>query len=53
MLQGEYQSCESIMTLAELDLIGLAVPAFSIAESYETLIRRERRRRSAQETLIR
>ena len=52
-LQGEYQSCESIMTLAELDLIGLVVPAFSIAESYETLIRREHRRRSAQETLIR
>lgn len=39
-LQEEYESCDSIITLAESHKIRLVIPAFSIAEPYEVLARR-------------
>ena len=51
--QEESGSCDSILALAESGAIELAMPAFSIAESYETLTRRSRRRNEYRERLNR
>ncbi|MCC2961135.1 PIN domain-containing protein [Massilia sp. IC2-278] len=46
LLQEEGASCEAILHLAETAAIKIAVPAFSLGEPYETLVRRHRERRA-------
>ena len=43
-LQEEHGCCSELLGLAESDAIGLALPAFSIGEPYETLVRRSKKR---------
>ena len=43
-LQEEHGCCSELLGLAESDAIGLALPAFSIGEPYETLGRRSKKR---------
>jgi predicted nucleic acid-binding protein len=43
-LQEEYESCNHLIILAESHKIKLVVPAFSIAEPYDVLVRRSRQR---------
>ena len=45
LLQEESASCEAILQLAENGAIKLAMPAFSLGEPYETLVRRHGERR--------
>jgi len=45
LVQEDSTSCEAILQLAETGAIMLAVPAFSLGEPYETLVRRHRERR--------
>ena len=52
-LQEEHESCEAILSYAREDKIDLAIPAFSIAEPYETWIRRHIRRSDLQRQLAR
>ena len=44
-LQEEHGCCSELLGLAESDAIGLALPAFSIGEPYETLVRRSKKRK--------
>jgi hypothetical protein len=44
LVQEQYESCDQIMSLAESGQVRLVVPAFSIAETSETLYRRRRER---------
>lgn len=44
LVQEQHASCEAILALCETGSAKLALPAFCIAESYETLIRRAHRR---------
>lgn len=44
LLQEQSRSCEEILGLAEDERIQLVVPAYSLIEPYETLIRREKDR---------
>ena len=44
LLQEEHDSCDAIIMLAETRDIELVVPAFSLAEPYEALVRRSRQR---------
>lgn len=50
-LRRDHQDAERLLELAEAGAIRLAVPAFSLAEPYETLTRRAKRRQSIQEQL--
>jgi predicted nucleic acid-binding protein len=43
-MQEQYESCNRILSLCEAGSTNLVLPAFCIAESYETLIRRANRR---------
>lgn len=43
-LQEEHESCDAIIGFAESGSIQLAIPAFSLAEPYEVLVRRDRQR---------
>jgi len=43
-VQEEHESCEQIIELCEAQSAALVLPGFCIAESYETLIRRGRKR---------
>lgn len=43
-LQEEFEACSAIVELSEANKIKLIVPAFSLVEPYEALIRRSRRR---------
>jgi predicted nucleic acid-binding protein len=52
-LQEEHESCESILNYARDDKIDLVIPAFSIAEPYETWVRRRRGRSDLQTSLTR
>lgn len=45
LLQEQQASCEEILRLGEDGKIQLVLPAYSIAEPYETLVRRHRQRR--------
>lgn len=45
LMQEQYESCSQLVKLAESQQIKLIIPAFSLAEPYETLIRAEKRRR--------
>jgi predicted nucleic acid-binding protein len=51
LLQEESKSCSSIVGLAKSGRCSLVLPAFCIAEPYETLIRRAKRRRELLEKL--
>lgn len=44
-VQEEYESCEQIIGLCEAGSATIVLPAFCIAESYEKLIRRAKRRK--------
>jgi predicted nucleic acid-binding protein len=44
LVQEQHESCEKIITLCEAGSSKLVLPAFCIAESYETLVRRANRR---------
>ena len=50
-LQEQSSSCEEILSLAEGRRVRLVLPAYSLIEPYETLFRRERKRRRIQREL--
>ena len=50
-LQEQSESCERILSLGEAGRVQLAVPAYSLAEPYETLVRRHRRRNRTKNAL--
>ena len=45
LLQEQHASCEEILRLSEADTSRLVIPAYSIAEPYETLVRRHKQRK--------
>jgi predicted nucleic acid-binding protein len=45
LLQEQHASCEEILRLSEAESIHLVIPAYSIAEPYETLVRRHNQRK--------
>jgi predicted nucleic acid-binding protein len=45
LLQEQHTSCEELLRLCEGDRIQLVIPAYSLAEPYETLTRRHRQRK--------
>jgi hypothetical protein len=49
--QEEYQSCQAIVALSVAGTIDLALPAFCLAEPYETQTRRHQERRRLRESL--
>lgn len=51
-LQEEYESCQNVLSLAESGDVNLVIPAFSVGEPYEALIRRIRRRVELRRQLI-
>ena len=51
LLQEQQESCQKLLDLAEAGRINLIVPAFSLTEPYETLIRREKNRRNLSQDL--
>ena len=50
-MQEQYESCEEILALCEAGSAQLILPAFSIAESYERLIRRADTRKQIRDDL--
>jgi predicted nucleic acid-binding protein len=52
-LQNEHESCDRILTLCEDRRAVLVLPAFCLAESYETLIRRAKSRKETANDLER
>jgi predicted nucleic acid-binding protein len=44
LLQEEYESCEKIIQLCEIGKVNLILPAYSLVEPYETLIRYAKKR---------
>lgn len=53
LLQEQSASCEQILSLGEAGRVRLAVPAYSLAEPYKTLVRRQRQRKRMKEALDR
>jgi predicted nucleic acid-binding protein len=53
LLQEQHASCERLLALCEAGKIQVIVPAYSIMEPYETLLRRDIERRSLKNTLDR
>ncbi|MDD1414666.1 PIN domain-containing protein [Dolichospermum sp. ST_con] len=51
LLQEQQEICQQLLNLAEADRINLILPAFSFTEPYETLIRREKKRRNLSQNL--
>ena len=49
--QEQFVSCEQILQLSESDSIQLIIPAYSLAEPHEKLIRQARSRRDLQQGL--
>ncbi|MBE0610924.1 MAG: hypothetical protein IH609_16205 [Dehalococcoidia bacterium] len=49
--QEQVQSCESLLTLAERSEIELTIPAFSVMEPYQRIVRRKRDRDELQSKL--
>jgi len=45
LLQEQYASCEDVLRLCEAGKEQLIIPAYSLVEPYETLIRRHRQRK--------
>jgi predicted nucleic acid-binding protein len=52
-LQEQQESCQELLELTETGRIKLILPAFSLAEPYETLIRSEKTRRNLSNELSR
>ena len=50
-LQEQCSSCEKILSLCEARRIQLLIPAYSLAEPYETLTRRQKRRKRIKEKI--
>lgn len=46
LMQEQHDSCENILRLCENKKANLVLPAYSVAEPYETLIRRDKSRKS-------
>lgn len=53
LVQEQHASCERILTLCEAGDIRVVVPAYSIVEPYETLLRRHLERKGLKSTLDR
>ncbi|HXH09476.1 MAG TPA: PIN domain-containing protein [Alphaproteobacteria bacterium] len=51
LLQEQHASCEDILRLCEAGSAGLFLPAYSLVEPYETLVRRHWRRRQMKREL--
>ncbi len=51
LLQEQHESCQELLDLAQTKQIGLIVPAFSLAEPYETLIRNNKKRHNLAQNL--
>lgn len=51
-LQEEHESCQDVLLLAESGEVDLVIPVFSVAEPYEVLIRRIKRRVELRRQLI-
>ena len=49
--QEEFTSCERVLSLCEEGRVRLVVPAYSFAEPYEALTRRERQRKRMKQEL--
>ena len=49
LLQEQFESCEAILSLCETGSVRLVVPAYSLAEPYETLMRRQKQRKKMKE----
>ena len=49
LAQEQFESCEGILSLCEAGNVRLVVPAYSLAEPYETLTRRQRQRKKMKE----
>lgn len=49
--QEQYSGCEAILQLSEAGKITLIIPAYSLAEPHEKLIRQARNRRKSQQLL--
>jgi predicted nucleic acid-binding protein len=45
LLQEQHASCEEVLRLSEAGSVHLVIPAYSIAEPYETLVRRHKQRK--------
>lgn len=50
-LQEQAESCEEILRLSEEERLSLVVPAYSLVEPYETLVRRLQQRRKMKDGL--
>lgn len=51
LLQEQHESCQELLNLAQEKRIRLIVPAFSLAEPYETLIRNNKKRQKLSQNL--
>ena len=51
LVQEQHASCEAIVGLAEAGRARLVIPAYSLAEPYETLVRRRRQRKQLKANL--
>lgn len=51
LLQEQYRSCEKLLSLCRGDGISLVIPAYSLAEPYETLVRRRKHRQQVKRDL--
>lgn len=49
LFQEQFESCERILSLCEARRVRLVVPAYSLAEPYETLTRRQKQRKRMKE----
>ena len=49
LVQEQFESCEGILKLCEAKSVRLVVPAYSLAEPYETLARRQKQRKKMKE----
>ena len=52
LLQEQYEACENILSVCETDKAKLVLPAFCIAEPYETLGRRAKHRSNLSRDLV-
>ncbi len=52
-MQEQQESCESILRLCEAGRLRVIMPAYSIVEPHETMVRRERDRKALQERFLR
>ena len=53
LLRDEHESCAQLLELARAGDIHLFLPAFSVGEPYEALVRRTKQRTELQKNLVR